>query len=89
MLSFGTLRVCNTLTGKKKRKVNEKKEIEEWYKLIVQYSHSTGTLERRLYHYITKDSQVFFCKRTNNILEFEGCFLRGQVSSKGFIVFNG
>ena len=41
VLSFGTLTVCNTLTGKKKRKVNKRKEIEEWYKLIVQYRHST------------------------------------------------
>ena len=38
--------------------------------------------------YITKDSQVF-CKRTSNIHKFEGCFLRGPVGSKGFIVFNG
>ena len=29
VLSFGTLRVCNTLTGKKKRKVNKRKELEE------------------------------------------------------------
>jgi len=36
----------------------------------------------------TKDSQVF-CKWTNNIPEFENCFLRGQVSSHGFKVFNG
>ena len=28
----------------------------------------------------TKDSQGF-CKRTNNILEFEGRFLRGRVRS--------
>ena len=26
----------------------------------------------------------FFCKRTNNSPKFEGCFLRGPVSSKGF-----
>ena len=31
----------------------------------------------------------FFCKRTNNVHEFEGCFPRGQVSSNGFKVFNG
>ena len=42
VLSFGTLRVCNSLTGKKKRKVNKRKEIEEWYKLIVQYRHSNA-----------------------------------------------
>ena len=31
----------------------------------------------------------FFCKlRTNNIHEFEGCFLRGQLSSNGYTVFN-
>ena len=36
----------------------------------------------------TRDSQVF-CKRTNNIHEFEGCFLRGQVRSNAFKVFNG
>ena len=35
----------------------------------------------------TKDSQVF-CKWTNNIHKFEGCFLTGQVSSSGFKVFN-
>ena len=34
-----------------------------------------------------KDFQVF-CKRTNNINEFEGCFLRGQLSSNGYTVFN-
>ena len=32
---------------------------------------------------------IFFGKRTNKILRFEGCFLRGQVSSNGFKVFNG
>ena len=31
----------------------------------------------------------FLFKRTNNIHKFEGCFLRGQVSSNGFNVFNG
>ena len=35
-----------------------------------------------------EDSQVF-CKRTNNIDEFVDCFLRGQVSSNSFKVFNG
>ena len=30
----------------------------------------------------------FFCKRTNNIQGNEGCFLRGQVDSDGFKVFN-
>ena len=30
----------------------------------------------------------FFCKRTNNIQEKEGCFLRGQVGSDGFKLFN-
>ena len=37
----------------------------------------------------TKDSQVFFfSQQTNNIHEFEGCFLKAQVSSNGFKVFN-
>ena len=31
----------------------------------------------------------FFCKQTDSIHKFEGCFLRGQVSSNGFKVFNG
>ena len=31
----------------------------------------------------------FFCKQTNKIHKFEGCFLRGQVSSNGYKVFNG
>ena len=31
----------------------------------------------------------FFCKQADNIHKFEGCFLRGQVSSNGFKVFNG
>ena len=31
----------------------------------------------------------FFYKRTNNIHKFEGYFLRGQLSSNGFKVFNG
>ena len=30
----------------------------------------------------------FFCKWTNNIHKFEGCFLRGQVTSNGFKVLN-
>ena len=38
--------------------------------------------------YENKDSQVL-CKRANNIDEFEGCFVRGQVSSNAFKVFNG
>ena len=37
----------------------------------------------------SKDSQVFFfCKRTNNIHKFEVCFLRGEVTSNGFKIFN-
>ena len=87
VLSFGTLRVCNTLTGKMKRKVNKRKEIEEWYKLIVQYRHSNAWEKIVLLHH--KRFSSFFCKQTNNIHEFEGFFLRGQVSSKGFIVFSG
>ena len=89
VLSFGTLRVCNTLIGKKKRKVNKRKEIEEWYKLIVQYRHSTGDTWEKIVLLHHKRFSSFFCKRTNNIHKFEGCFLRGQVSSKGFIVSNG
>jgi len=54
----------------------------------------TGALGRRLSNHNlsfmkTKDSQCFFCIRTNNIHKYEGCFLRGQVSSNGFKVFNG
>ena len=30
----------------------------------------------------------FFCKRTHNIHEFESCFLRSQVRSNAFKVFN-
>ena len=30
----------------------------------------------------------FFWKRTNNINEFEGCFLRGQLRSNGYTLFN-
>lgn len=40
----------------------------------------------------TKDAQTSFFykkKRTNNFHEFEGRFLRGQVSSNTFKVFNG
>ena len=36
----------------------------------------------------TKDSQVFR-RRTNNMHKFNGCCLRGPVSSNGFKVFNG
>ena len=82
VLSFGT----NTLTGKK-RKVIER--IEQWYKLIVQYRHSTQDTWEKIVLLHHKRFSSFFCKQTNNIHEFEGCFLRGQVSSKGFIVFNG
>ena len=46
-----------------------------------------GHLEKR-YPIKTKDFQVF-CKQTDSIRKFEGCFLRGQVSSNGFKVFNG
>ena len=37
-----------------------------------------------------KDAQYFFffCEWTDNIHRFEGCFLRGQVSSNGFKIFN-
>ena len=35
-----------------------------------------------------KTKQKFFCKWTNNIHKFEGCFLRGQVTSNGFKVLN-
>ena len=31
----------------------------------------------------------FFCKQTDSIRKSEGCFLRGQVSSNAFKVFNG
>ena len=34
----------------------------------------------------TKGSQ-FFCQQTNSIHKFNGCFLRGQVSTNGFKVF--
>ena len=42
----------------------------------------------------TKDAQTSFFyqkkkKRTNNVHEFEGRFLRGQVSLNTFKVFNG
>lgn len=33
--------------------------------------------------------KFFFGKRNNNIHELEGYFLRGQVSSNSFKVFNG
>ena len=33
----------------------------------------------------TKDSQLF-CKHTNNIIKFEGCFLRGHISLNSFKV---
>ena len=53
----------------------------------------TGALGRRLSKHDvfskTKDSKVFFLQRTNNIHESDGCFLRGQVSSSSFKVFNG
>ena len=84
VLSFGTLRVYSTLTGKKKRK-----ETEEWYKLIVQYKHSTRDTWEKIVQLHHKKILNFFCKQTNNIHKFEDCFLRGQVSLKGFIVFNG
>ena len=43
-----------------------------------------GHLEKD--HPITK---VFLQTGTNNFDEFEDCYLRGQVSSNGFKVFNG
>ena len=55
----------------------------------------TGTLGRRLYNHNVfwkQDSQVFFFFAygpCNNIHQFEGGFLRGQVSSNGFKNFNG
>ena len=56
--------------------------------LVVKMAYSattrTGALGRRL-----SNHNGFFCKRNNNIHEFEGCFLRGQVSSNSFQVFNG
>ena len=51
------------------------------------------TLRRRLYNHNVfwkQDSQVLFAYGPyNNIHQFEGCFLRGQVSSNGFKHFNG
>ena len=38
--------------------------------------------------YENKRFLLFFFLRTNNIHKYEGCFLRGQVSSNGFTVFN-
>ena len=53
----------------------------------------TGALGRRLSNHNgfwkKKGVLSFFGKRNNNIHELEGCFLRGQVSSNGFKVFNG
>ena len=34
-------------------------------------------------------SNFFFRKRSNNMHKFEGCSLRGQVSSNGFNIFTG
>ena len=54
----------------------------------------TGTLGRRLYNHNVlwkQDSQVFFFFAhgpCNNIHQFEGCFLIGQVSLNGFKNFN-
>ena len=51
-----------------------------WVPLSLQCGHSNRD-----------NSQVFFCKRTNNIYihKFEGFFLRSQVSSNDLKVFNG
>ena len=53
----------------------------------------TGALGRRLSNHNgfwkKKGVLSFFGKRNNKIHELEGCFLRGQVSSNGFKVFNG
>ena len=57
----------------------------------------TGTLGRRLYNHNVfwkQDSQVFFFfffayGPCNNIHQFEGCFLLGQVSLNGVKNFNG
>ena len=35
-----------------------------------------------------KRLSFFFCKRNNNIHEFKSCFLRGQINSNDFEVFN-
>ena len=51
--------------------------------------NQTRTLGGRLFSQRflkTKDSQ-FFCQQTNSIHKFNGCFLRGQVSTNGFKVF--
>ena len=50
-----------------------------------------GSLGRRLSNHNSFWKQQIlqlFCKRTNNIQENEGCFLRGQVGSDGFKLFN-
>ena len=53
----------------------------------------TGTLGRRLSNHNVfwkQDAPVFLAYGPcNNIHQFEGCFLRGQVSSNGFKNFNG
>ena len=65
---------------------------EYYWHLAYSATTRTGAFGRRLFNitrfFENKDSQVF-CKRANNIHKFEGCFLRGQVSSNASKVFNG
>ena len=77
-----------------KRKPGYKKGLKI-IKSKVPYIYSTTTQTRTLWWRLPnhKDfwKQIILKvsgKRTNNIHRFEGCFLRGQVSSKGFKVFN-
>ena len=58
--------------------------------LILQTTLTGGTWKRRLSNHNDFWKQKilkFFCKRTNNIHEFEGCVLRGRVRSNAFKSF--
>ena len=62
------------------------------YLFLYSTDTQTGTLGRTSSnHNIFWKQKIlkFFCKGTHKIHKFEGCFLRGQVSSNAFKVFNG
>ena len=64
----------------------------KWYSCDHSATTWIGALGWRLSNHIgfwkQRILKFFFGQQTNNIHEFEGCFLKAQVSSNGFQVFN-
>ena len=69
-----------TQCAKQHTSKNYKQANKDATKIIYSSTTRTGALGRSLSNHNgilkTKDSRFFFCKRTNNIHEFDGCLVR-------------